>query len=457
MSLTKEAANSFIASHQDQVPQKFRPQVHFAAPIGWINDPNGLVYFQGYYHLFYQYNPYQATWDTMHWGHARSKDLSVWENLPVALAPDQSYDRSGVFSGSALVVGERLYLMYTGHLIHEDGTVTENQNIAYSDDGLNFKKYQNNPVLTAKDLPAGASTSDFRDPKLVKHGDKFYTVLASSDHGQAGQILMYESDDLLHWQFKSVVLKGLQELGIIAECPDLFSFENKDAMVFSAIGEADDAHEVKIALGTMDWAAGVFYPQEIKTLDNGADFYAPQTFEHQGKRVLIAWLRHADNVNYLANQQQKWSGQMGTPRLLTIDAKGDLNQAPVMPASTQQRVFLAADQDYDFPISGALSFPAELALGQAVTLASADGEITLTHVATYKYRLAVKNASEEQQVTIAAASQQKLLLILDRSSVEVFVGDQAVASLIYFFENGISKLRTTANDLALDLITFSKL
>lgn len=457
MTLTKAAANQFIKDNQATVSQKFRPQVHFAAPIGWINDPNGLVYFQGYYHLFYQYNPYQATWDTMHWGHARSKDLSVWEDLPVALAPDQKYDRDGVFSGSALVVADRLYLMYTGHIIHDDGTITENQNIAYSDDGLHFEKYANNPVLAAKDLPTGASTKDFRDPKLVHHGNKFYAVIASSYRNETGQILLFESKDLLHWQFKSVVLDHLQELGMIAECPDLFSFENKDAMIFSAIGHQDDTHEVKIALGEMDWDKGVFYPQRIQTLDQGADFYAPQTFEHQGRRVLISWLRHASATNYLADRQQKWNGQMGTPRLLTIDEKGDLNQTPVLPAGVQQELLLAEKEAVTLPTACAISLVQSLKFKRPITLAGNDGQIILQRTSAYEYELLVQSSTEQRKVQIIADSQQKVTLILDRSSVEVFVGESTVASLVYFFESGIKSLTSAENNLKVDLITFSKL
>lgn len=457
MTLTKAAANQFIKDNQATVSQKFRPRIHFAAPIGWINDPNGLVYFKGYYHLFYQYNPYQATWDTMHWGHARSKDLSVWEDLPVALAPDQAYDRNGVFSGSALVVADRLYVMYTGHLIHADGTITENQNIAYSDDGVHFEKYQNNPVLDAQDLPDGASTKDFRDPKLVQHGDKFYAVIASSYQNEAGQILLYESKDLLHWQFKSVVLNHLQELGMIAECPDLFSFNKKDAMIFSAIGHNDDTHEVKVTLGKMDWDQGVFYPQRIQTLDQGADFYAPQTFEHQGKRLLISWLRHANETNYLADQQQKWNGQMGTPRLLTIDAKDDLNQTPVVPAGVQQELVLAEQQAVRVPAVCAMNIMEPLALKRPITLTSDDGQIVLQRNSEYEYELFTQSSMEKRKVKVFADSRQKLTLILDRSSVELFVGDSSVASLVYFFESGIKNLTSAENNLKVDLITFSKL
>lgn len=107
-------ANNYIYTHQSDI--KSRPVFHFTAPIGWLNDPNGFSFFKDNYHLFYQYHPYTTKWGPMHWGHAKSADLIKWEHLPVALAPDQNYDCDGCFSGSAIVVEDKLCLMYTGNI-----------------------------------------------------------------------------------------------------------------------------------------------------------------------------------------------------------------------------------------------------------------------------------------------------------------------------------------------------
>lgn len=126
-----------------------RPVFHFTAPYGWINDPNGFCYFKGMYHLFYQYNPHGCEWSKMYWGHAVSKDLTHWEDLPIALYPDQEYDTDevgGCFSGSAIVRGDRLYVFYTGTSRHGNMLV-QSQCMAYSDDGIKFEKYSGNPVV----------------------------------------------------------------------------------------------------------------------------------------------------------------------------------------------------------------------------------------------------------------------------------------------------------------------
>ena len=136
-------ANSFIEENKDKVVQDYRLNYHFAAPTGWINDPNGFVFYKGEYHLFYQFHPYNSEWGPMHWGHAKSKDLITWEHLPVALAPDTPADAGGCFSGSAIEKDGNLYLMYTGIMPLETENKTQQvQCIAVSKDGINFEKYE---------------------------------------------------------------------------------------------------------------------------------------------------------------------------------------------------------------------------------------------------------------------------------------------------------------------------
>ena len=117
-----------------------RPLIHFTAPKGWINDPNGLIYYKGQYHLFYQHNPDSTEWASMHWGHAVSNDMLHWEDLPIALYPDSAYDKDedgGCFSGSAIEKDGMLFLVYTGS-VHKNGILYQTQNIAYSKDGVSF-------------------------------------------------------------------------------------------------------------------------------------------------------------------------------------------------------------------------------------------------------------------------------------------------------------------------------
>lgn len=441
MTFTTTAANRYIHDNLSKTKQQYRPQAHFAAPLGWINDPNGLIYFKGKYHLFYQYNPYSAVWDTMHWGHATSTNLVDWENQPVALAPDRPYDRNGVFSGSAIVHDGMLYLMYTGHIINNDGTIIENQNIAFSEDGIHFEKYIDNPVIDTIDLPVGASAKDFRDPKIIKHDNKYYVVIASSMKNIAGQILMYESEDLIHWTYKSVVLTGIPELGQIAECPDLFSLGNRDGLVFSAIGVKNDVHNVFIALGKFDWESGQFEVEEIQPLDISNDFYAPQSFEYKGHRIMIPWLRSAEDTDFLANHKQFWNGQMGSPRILQLDEHNHLIQIPYVPAGAIQHTVI---DNTPVQVDTATSFVLTegFRTGQSLSFTSESGAILVAQTDD-QLQLVIDHNGQKRQFVFTSEPQEMVHIILDRSSFEIFVNSKCVASVIYFFEEPIHSVHST--------------
>ena len=151
-----ERAQIVINQNKEKVSQgKMRQKYHFMAETGWINDPNGLIYFKGKYHFFYQYNPYQSFWENMHWGHAVSDDLIHWEYLPVALAPSEPYEdhlKGGCFSGSAIEFDGKLYLIYTAATNHGNGFV-QTQCVAYSEDGIHFEKYEKIQVYVYSDAP----------------------------------------------------------------------------------------------------------------------------------------------------------------------------------------------------------------------------------------------------------------------------------------------------------------
>ena len=165
-----EKANKEVDQKKEIIKNSpYRLKYHFMAPTGWINDPNGLVQYKGEYQLFYQFYPYESKWGPMHWGHAKSTDLVHWEHLPVALAPSESYDFGevpghGCFSGSAVVNGEELILIYTGHVDNKEPMQV--QCIAASMDGIHFEKYRHNPVI---DHYPEEGSPDFRDPKVWNH------------------------------------------------------------------------------------------------------------------------------------------------------------------------------------------------------------------------------------------------------------------------------------------------
>ncbi|MFT8844932.1 MAG: glycoside hydrolase family 32 protein, partial [Schleiferilactobacillus harbinensis] len=329
-----DRANRYIEQNRHRVNPKYRDQYHLMAPVGWINDPNGAVYYHGAYHLFYQYYPYASNWGPMHWGHARSKDLVHWEDLPVALAPDQAYDRDGCFSGSAIVHHDRLYLLYTGHVV-ENGQTFQTQCLAVSDDGIHFVKFRHNPVIAGELLGEHGSIHDFRDPKVFAHDGSFYAVAATKTTDNRGRILLFKSVDLQHWDFFSTLLTGTAEQGIMWECPDFFHLDGYDVLLMSPIqiprqGLAfRNVSSTMACIGQMDWTTGELTVQTTQEIDYGLDFYAPQTLvDEQGRRIMIAWMQMWNRTMPTHELDHGWAGAMTLPRELRVK-EGRLIQKPV--------------------------------------------------------------------------------------------------------------------------------
>ncbi|MGG1552458.1 glycoside hydrolase family 32 protein [Paenibacillus ferrarius] len=323
----------------------YRPKYHFTPEQQWMNDPNGLVYFQGEYHLFYQYYPNGTTWGPMYWGHAISKDLTSWEHMPIALEPDEHgyifsgsavvdwHDTSGFFGGEAGLVA-----IFTHHKnAGENGAVRERQSLAYSSDaGRTWIKYSGNPVLADDRFP------DFRDPKVFWHAasERWIMVLAS---GQT--VSIYHSPNLKEWTFASQFGEGEGAHIGVWECPDLFELpvdgdpsHTKWVMLVS-IGNAPEYPEgsrTQYFIGQFD--GSVFQnesaPESVKWLDGGRDNYAGVSWSDipaaDGRRIYIGWM---SNWKYAqVTPTESWRSAMTLPRTLALRSREDrtlLAQLPV--------------------------------------------------------------------------------------------------------------------------------
>lgn len=256
-----DRAREYISKKRKSVNETFRNNFHLMPPVGWMNDPNGFVYYDGEYHLFYQFYPYDSKWGPMHWGHSKTKDFIHWEELPTALAPDETYDKDGCFSGSAIEKDGKLYLMYTGHVV-ENGKVTQTQCVAVSEDGVHFTKHKANPVIGKNEIGEYGLIQDFRDPKVIEKDGVYYSVVASKTADERGLILLYKSSDLIDWTFYSVLLEGKPEQGVMWECPDLFYLDGKDVLIMSPIQmtpqgiEYHNTSSTAVFIGEMDWEKG---------------------------------------------------------------------------------------------------------------------------------------------------------------------------------------------------------
>lgn len=331
-----QQANDYIKNNINKVDNTYRQKYHIMPQIGWMNDPNGFIYYKGEYHLFYQYHPYSAVWGPMHWAHTKSSDLINWSNLDVAIAPDENYDMSGCFSGSAIEKDGKMYIMYTGH---QDPGGFENlrqvQCIAISEDGVNFEKYKNNPVIDTNQLPSDTIIQDFRDPKVFEKNGKYYSVIGSRYKDDCGQILLYSSSDLLDWKYEGVIARSNGQFAKMWECPDLFELNGKDVLIMSPQfleprgNEYWNRHSTSYMVGKLNYETCEFDIEKTCEIDYGFDFYAPQTLiDDKGRRIMIAWMQMWDR-NFPTNDlNHNWAGCMTLPRELKL-IDNNLYQMPV--------------------------------------------------------------------------------------------------------------------------------
>lgn len=324
-------ANEYIQTNAYKADRSLRPTYHLTPLIGWMNDPNGFCRFNGAYHLFWQYNPYDAKWDTMHWGHAISYDLVRWQHMPVALAPDKPYDWGyGCFSGTAIEVDGKLCVMYT--CVDEDAV--QQQALAFSQDGIHFEKYERNPTLPASKVPEKYPVKDIRDPYLFHSGDRYYALLGTKTE-ECGNILLYRSIDLKRWKFVGPLFEGTEggkNKGVY-ECPSLWRTGDKDVLFYSAQFLPTDGerfvniHSVVYMVGKLDIATGKFKTEYMGEVDAGFDFYAPQIIQSEdGRTLMTAWMQMWDRDYPTA--QTGYVGGMILPRELLLE-DGKLIQRPI--------------------------------------------------------------------------------------------------------------------------------
>ena len=303
----------------------YRPRFHFTPKQGWMNDPNGMIYLNGQYHLFYQHYPDGTVWGPMHWGHATSSDLVQWKEQPIALYPDSI---GMIFSGSAVLDKNNtsglgrdgiapLVAIFTQHNMPGEKagrTDFQNQSIAYSlDEGKTWTKYAGNPVLKTPNL------KDFRDPKVIWHEptQKWIMSLAVADH-----VEFYSAPNLINWRKESEIGKNLFAHGGVWECPDLLHFNVNGKTIWVLLvsmnpGGPNGGSATQYIVGDFDGHTFKPYATDIKWMDYGPDNYAGVTFSNVGERnILIGWMSNWNYANVVPTE--KWRSAMTVPRELSL-------------------------------------------------------------------------------------------------------------------------------------------
>ena len=217
-------AEEFVNVHR--VKKEQFPAFHVTPPCGWMNDPNGFSSYHGKIHLFYQFHPYNEAWGPMHWGHSETTDFVKWNELPIALAPDQSYDDAGCFSGSAIETEKGHLLVYTGVTEQEENgvkNVYQDQCLAIGN-GKTYTKLAQNPVVTGDMMPEHFSREHFRDPKIWKEEDGYYMVVGNKTDDGKPHVVLFHSEDAISWEYVSVLAKD--DTGMLGTM-----WEHADSMV----------------------------------------------------------------------------------------------------------------------------------------------------------------------------------------------------------------------------------
>ena len=439
----------------------FYPSFHLAPPAGWLNDPNGLIYHDGLYHAFYQHHPFSEHWGPMHWGHATSNDMIHWQHQPIALAPGDDYDKSGCFSGSAISHEGKLYLFYTGHnWLGEEGDdsqIYEAQCVAVSEDGIHFEK---KGIV----LPPPEGYMHFRDPKVWYQAGKWWMVVGARDEKDQGQVLLFSSETLFEeghqWNTQYTVLGKTDDKNVYMwECPDFFpiSNENDFALVFSPQGKHAEGYQFRNQFQTGS-LIGKWSPEKafdlrggFLELDNGHDYYAPQSFQTpDGRRVSMGWMDMWNSP--MPSKNEFWAGCFTLPREIIFDKRqnrlrmlpvkeleslrGEKNTIQPINLTNQSIKLMDNAQSVELDLTWSLNSQAEkfglwLGKGLEVFIDKQSNRLIINrHYPQY-------DISGYRSAPLPAGSEINLRIFIDRSSIEIFVnqGDLTFSSRYYADHN----------------------
>lgn len=421
-------------------PGPWKLDFHLMPPTGWLNDPNGLCWFRGEYHVFFQYSPFDAEGGVKFWGHYKSRDLTAWERCPVMLYSDEAYDVHGAYSGSALCEEDGMYLYYTGNVKHsgehdyirsgrEGNTV-----LAYSPDGMRVEWKR--LLLGSGDYPAGL-TCHVRDPKVWKQGGEYYMVLGARTMEDVGEVLVLASGDRLHWRHINT-LRTPEPFGYMWECPDLFELDGQWFLLVSPQGveKVGSGFENKYACGYFPLHGdfrGAYTLGEFVPLDYGFDFYAPQTFLAGGRHLLIGWMGMPDAEYANPTTAHGWQHCLTVPRELSC-VDGKLRMAPAKELENLRdglreydfsgELTLELPRAFDLLITCGGKFSLELS---GVTLRAENGALSLA-VHTGGHGRSVRTAPVENL--------QNLRILADTSALEFYVnGGETVLTTRWYPED----------------------
>ena len=483
MSVSRALVNNFIAQKKGSIDNKYRPRFHMSPDVGWMNDPNGLVYFKGQYHLYYQANPYRTKPGQMMWGHFISSDLIRFEDQGIALSLDSVGENA--FSGGAIIDNEQIHIYYTLHTekhpstirfdgeaieISKDDTFTEKENEkrkhgvrinegkdikeeeiyhSVSSDGSSYER--GNRVFGNETLPSNLSQTDFRDPNPVKIGDSYYIFIGGKDiQRNAGVIIVLKGDSLDHFEY-AFVIGPFYELGDMAECPSYFRINDKDVFIVSGCNVYRRGNDFKninssvFIVGNLDLEAKKMHVDFIQEIDKGDCFYAPQFIRHGNRAIMVGWMENWAKNYPTSILHHGYVGAFTLPREISLVGK-DIYQQPI--AEFEQYCKIAKP--------GYLPRLADISMrieeGASLVIQGDNGALLIGNDnGVYLDNTQGNGMFDCIRRTNARYKSAQVRIILDTSSIEIFVdnGKEVITSRFYIDGNLALKASAGVEDIVI--------
>ena len=463
----REDEEKSILEKKEIVEKDFwRQKYHIQGIVGLINDPNGFSQFNGKYHMFYQWNPLGTNHKNKTWAHSVSDDLLHWERLKTALRPDTWYSKDGVYSGSAIVDDDKLYLFYTGNVKDSEGNRESYQCLAVSNDGENFERWEPSIV----NQPDGY-TRHIRDPKIWKKDGKFYAVIGIQSKNLEGKAVLYSSENIKDWKFEGEIAGAnhgkIKDFGFMWECPDYFQLKDektreiKDLLVFSPQGlepEGDlynNKYQTGYLFGKLDYEKPEFeILSDFVEIDRGHDFYAPQSMEDdKGRRLIVGWMGIPEEEDF-PTVKNEWLHCLTLPRELKVIG-GKLYQVPIkeMESIRGEKIEFSGKVAGEVKVGTGATYELKVKFKDfnsdfGLKLRTGKSSETVLKFDYNDKKIVLDRTKGEQpdkrlrKVYLGDISELELTIFVDNSSVEVFInGGQEVFSSRIFPEkdaDGIS-------------------
>ena len=417
---------------------------HLEMPKGLVNDPNGLCYHQGKYQIFFQWNPFGCEHKHKHWTYTQTTDFINYTKPQIALAPVDKFDKDGCYSGSARSKNNKLEIIYTANLKDEQNIRYPRQVLVKQNDDSEFIKEK----IIIDTVPKGYTTH-FRDPYIFTKNNRSFIILGAQRENLTGCALIYEEIDE-NWIFRGELKTQLTDFGYMWECPNLFSIDDKDILVFCPQGlkaqkyQYQNLYQAGYLIGQFNPDTLEFTHGEFHEFDMGFDFYAPQVLVHENRNILIGWVGMPDKLQDYPTINDGWVHSLTLPRELIlkndklyqrpISELNELNQNTTTKINTD-KISLSANKklEISIPLKDISSWQGKLKFNDEYILLTYDKNTSVFTIDRNQLKLGGKGI---RQFLVKAQDELNLSIYIDNSIIELYLQDgEYYATFCYYPTN----------------------